>query len=137
MFELNGQGGVFDSWVERWRSLRGISDWPIVAATVCEKERNDDPEGGISFQLTLTYKVPAPTENDSLFATIKLTTHDGTPPSVAGVGDIVQLRVHPTRPGSAVFADTSNAATDLMVLALITAIFASALFYYVVRIFHF
>ena len=96
MFELYGQGGVFDSWVERWRTYRGTDLWPIVPAKVIAKTDIESGEGGY-YKVSLTYRVPAVDKDDQVATVVTLSTDEGSIHSGAEVGDVIELRAHPQK----------------------------------------
>ena len=123
MLESREQGGVFDSWVERWRIYRGIDQWPIVSGEVLDNEFIEGSEGGGYYKLSLEYRVPAAEKNDQVLAVVRLSVDPGSIHSGAQIGDLVELRANPKRPGKAVFADTSQSAGNLRFAVLAIAFF--------------
>ena len=117
MFTSSGSGGVWDNWVERWRELRHINSWPVVAATLLHKEWIDTGEGGY-FKLTLSYIATATNKSDH--QTVKLSSQQGFAEGVE-VGETIQLRVNPSKPAQAVFADTAQSATNLMFAVIVVS----------------
>jgi hypothetical protein len=120
MFTNSGKGGVWDSWVERWRDMRHISSWPVVAASLIHKEWNEGgAEGGGYYKLTLSYISPV---NKSDHQTVKLSSQQGFAEGIE-VGETIQLRINPSKPAQAVFADTAQSASNLMVAVIVGSVF--------------
>ena len=119
MFTNPNSGGVWDSWVERWRDVRQINSWPVVAATLLHKECVDPGEGGY-FKLTLSYVAPATNKSDH--QTVKLSSQQGFAEGFE-VGETIQLRVNPRKPAQAVFADTAQSASNLMIAVIVVSVF--------------
>jgi len=117
MFRFEGQsGGVFDSWIERWRSFRKVDRWPIVNGEVIHTQYVDSGEGG-SYKLTAKYRVPSSDHERQVLSVVTLWSDTD-----ANIGDIIELRAHPDKPMKAVFADTSQSAGHLMIWTVFIAI---------------
>lgn len=120
MFNSSDSGGVWDSWVERWRDMRHINSWPVVAATLIHKEWIEGGEDGGYYKLTLSYVPPLTDKSDH--QTVKLFSQQGFAEGIE-VGETIQLRVNPRKPTKAVFADTAQSAPSLMLTVIIGSVF--------------
>jgi len=49
---------MFDGWAEQYRRWRGIDRWPLVDATLIQRDVIRDDEGGTRYRLTIRYKPP-------------------------------------------------------------------------------
>jgi hypothetical protein len=114
MFAPFRNESVWDSWVQRWRELRGIDRWPLVSARIEDRERVDSGDR-TSYLIRLNYRV-----NDRPFLKTLSCTQGiaiDTP-----VGEELEIRVNPQDPQDAVLSDTQNSASGLAILVLFIAI---------------
>ena len=117
MLDYNESGGMFDSWIERWRLFQGIDKWTLIDGVVTSAYFVDVGEGGY-YKLKVEYHWPP--ANSLSNTTISINRRSN---SESRIGDIVRLRVNPQNPKQAVFANTSESATNLMIVAIAIAVF--------------
>ena len=118
MLEDNEIGGMFDSWIDRWRLFRGIDKWTLIDGVVTSAYFVDAGEGGY-YKLKIEYTWPSIGGGPDSSISISRTSN-----SEQRYGDIVRLRVNPLNPKQAVLANTSESATNLMFIAIVVAVFA-------------
>jgi len=118
MFEYNESGGMFDSWIDRWRIFRGVDKWPLVDGRVTSAYFVDAGEGGY-YKLTIEFEWPPTDSKTCTPISVRLQSNSGS-----RIGDIVRLRVNPRKPTKVVLGDTSQSAVDLMMIAIFVAVVA-------------